>query len=92
MTPISVRRLGAGIEKEVVATTRDISEGGVFVLTSSTFDIGDEVWVEVRLPRVRNAGLMGLRLSSLGKVIRLAASGEQGGFAVQATFTLPRGR
>ena len=85
---MTVHRQVGAVEEEFTAKTRDISEGGVFVLTSSMFTVGDEVLLEVQLPPVEDPATMGLSLTSRGTVVRLAGPGEQPGFAVQARFAI----
>jgi hypothetical protein len=87
--PVSIRWSEAGAEREVLGRTRDIAESGVFVLCPVTPAVGDEVWLEVQLPDLNEPGGSGLRISSPGKVVRLAGPGEKSGFAAQAKFALP---
>lgn len=89
MAPVCVRGEGSEVGKQVTGVTRDISEFGVFVTASPCLSVGNNVWVEVQLPRVGDAASTGLRLRATGTIVRLAGPNEQAGFAVQARFRLP---
>jgi hypothetical protein len=87
---VRIRWTEATTERELVGLTRDIAESGVFIVSAETPAIGDEIWLEVQLPDLDGAIGAGVKLSSLGKVVRLAAPGEAAGFAAQIKFTLPQ--
>lgn len=86
---MSIRWNEASSKRELVGLTRDIAESGVFVVSAETPAIGDEILLEVQLPDLNGVVGSGLRLSSTGKVVRLAGPGEASGFAAQAKFVLP---
>ena len=75
--------------QELRGITRDVSAFGVFVVTSAALQVGDEVTVEVQLPRPEQYVFAGVQLKAMGKVVRLSGSQEVPGFVVQAEFTLP---
>lgn len=87
---MSIRWNEASTERELVGLTRDIAESGVFVVSAETPALGDEIWLEVQLPDLNGVVGSGLRLSSRGKVVRLAGPGESSGFAARAKFILPQ--
>ena len=57
---------------------RDISSGGIFILTTQFLPVGTPVYLDVTLPGIRNRE--GARLTTTGCVIRTGS----GGFAVAA--------
>jgi hypothetical protein len=89
---VRIRWCNAEAEREISGYTRDISRSGVFVDSQSCPTVGDEVQVEVRLAGLRVAGGFELRLRAAGRVVRLAGSGEESGFAAQAEFRLYRSK
>lgn len=88
--PVRIRWREAENEREVVGLTRDVSETGIFVDCSSSSwpEIGLEVWLEVDLPGLKEADRVGLKLRSVGRVVRTARAGTHPGFAVETKFEL----
>lgn len=88
--PVRIRWREAEAEREVVGLTRDVSESGIFVDCSSSSwpTVGLEVWLEVDLPGLREADGVGLKLRSLGRVVRTSGAGRPG-FAVETKLELP---
>jgi len=65
--------------------TRDISIGGLFVLSSLTLPLGTTISLEISLPPVE-PGTPGLRLTFDGAVTRNVKSNVDAGFAVAGDF------
>lgn len=65
--------------------TRDISIGGLFVLSSLTLPLGTTLSLEISLPPVE-PGTPGLRLTFDGVVTRNVKSNVDAGFAVVGDF------
>jgi len=70
--------------------TRDISTGGVFVLSPIAPPVGTPVVLEVHLPPLGASG-PGLHVQSAGRVVRIDKSQAGAGFAATAHFGLHNG-
>jgi hypothetical protein len=74
-----------GSVHEIDGLTRDISTGGVYVVSSVPPREGIQVGLEVFLPPLR-PGLQPLRLGCDGEVVRVERGVPAGGFAVMCDF------
>jgi len=80
-----------GVGQSGEGTSRDISIGGVFVVSETTPREGATVAVEVMLFAARSA-VPKFRVPGKGRVARVERGGRKGqmsGFAVQAEFAFP---
>jgi hypothetical protein len=66
--------------------TRDISTHGVFVFSSELPPMGATVRLEFSFPPLEESS-EGLRLRSLGEVVRIETNGQGTGFALVSEFT-----
>jgi hypothetical protein len=74
-----------GSQHEIDGLARDISSGGVYVVSSVPPPAGIQLGVEVLLPPLR-PGLQQVQLQSDGEVVRVERSVPKGGFAVMCDF------
>ncbi len=70
-----------GVQRQAAGFTRDISTGGIFVLSAESPPIGTGVSLEVALPPLEDAS-RSWQLKASGKVVRV----EPNGFAGTADF------
>src|SRR6266446_1494649 len=90
--PIVFSWADSGIEKQGEGRTRDISEVGAFVLSSTCPPVGTQVRLKIFLP-VLSSFEPQTRVEAVGKVVRVEqARGLEGsvGFAILARHTLLR--
>src|SRR5258707_1140291 len=91
-TPLVFSWTDSGIEKQGEGRTRDISEMGTFVLSSTCPSVGTEISFKIFLPVLPGSERQ-TRVEAVGKVLRVEqARGHEGcdGFAILTRRTLLR--
>jgi PilZ domain len=78
----------SGRNQEGVGRTRDISILGAFVVCSSPPPVGAPVGLEIDLSPLEGDTLKHLRLEAKSKVMRVADSDQDSGFAATSRFEL----
>jgi hypothetical protein len=90
---VSVQWVAPGRKGSLKGKTRDISEGGAFVISRTLPPLGAFVELEIQLT-TRQAGAASSRLEMQGEVLRVETPSNkpaQWGFAINATKTLMQG-
>ena len=84
--PVLFRWTADELERQSAGFTRDVSTHGAYIVCDDKCPtMGTAVALELLLP-LQDAQNVGLKLKSLGEVVRLECGGEQDGFAVMAEF------
>jgi len=78
----------AGVQREDIGRTCNISVSGAFLVSRAKIPIGTNIGLEIHLPTLERNTVQRVQLKSTGKVMRITEIARESGFAVVGQFTL----